>query len=119
VATVQLTASRASLAAQEFEAFSSRALGGQEHELRYESNKSGKPAAAVKKAVKSEGNSRKVVESSWISDPPVLVRRSTPTYRRAGDHDANSGPGDAALVIGPAHTARRPNDAHARSKRPN
>jgi hypothetical protein len=42
----------------------SKVAGGQEHEVRYEAKKSGKPAAAVKKAVKSEGNSRKKVESA-------------------------------------------------------
>jgi hypothetical protein len=39
-----------------------RVAGGQEHEVRYESKKSGKPAAAVKKAVKTVGNSRAKVE---------------------------------------------------------
>jgi hypothetical protein len=43
---------------------SARVAGGQEHEVRYEATKSGKPAAAVKKAVKSEGNSRKKVEKA-------------------------------------------------------
>ena len=36
--------------------------GGQEHEVRYESKKTGASAADVKKAVKSAGNSRKKVE---------------------------------------------------------
>lgn len=39
-----------------------RVAAGQEHEVRYESQKSGKPRAAVKEAVKSVGNSRKKVE---------------------------------------------------------
>lgn len=39
-----------------------RVAGGQQHEVRYESKKTGKPKAAVKAAVKSEGNSRKKVE---------------------------------------------------------
>jgi hypothetical protein len=39
-----------------------RVAGGQEHEVRYESKKTGKPKAAVKEAVKTEGNSRKKVE---------------------------------------------------------
>lgn len=39
-----------------------RVAGGQEHEVRYESKKTGKPKAAVKEAVKSEGNSRRKVE---------------------------------------------------------
>jgi hypothetical protein len=41
-----------------------RVAGGQEHEVRYEGKKSGKPAAAVRAAVKSEGNSRKKVEKA-------------------------------------------------------
>ena len=40
----------------------SRVGGGQEHEVRYEAKKTGKPKAAVKEVVKSEGNSRKKVE---------------------------------------------------------
>jgi hypothetical protein len=36
--------------------------GRQDYELRYESKKSGRSAAAVKKAVKKVGNSRKRVE---------------------------------------------------------
>jgi len=36
--------------------------GKQDYEVRYESNKTGKPAAAVKKAVKKVGNARKRVE---------------------------------------------------------
>jgi hypothetical protein len=39
-----------------------RVAGGQEHEVRYESKKSGRSATAVKKAVKKVGNSRKKVE---------------------------------------------------------
>jgi hypothetical protein len=39
-----------------------RVAGGQTYELRYESKKSGRSAAAVKKAVKKVGNSRKRVE---------------------------------------------------------
>lgn len=41
-----------------------RVAGGQEHEVRYEAKKTGKPAAAVKSAVKSAGNSRKKVEKA-------------------------------------------------------
>jgi hypothetical protein len=41
-----------------------RVAGGQEHEVRYEAKKTGKPKAAVKTAVKSEGNSRKKVEKA-------------------------------------------------------
>jgi len=37
--------------------------GGQDHEVRYESSKTGQPKAAVKEAVKSVGNSRKKVDS--------------------------------------------------------
>jgi len=40
----------------------SKVAGGQEHEVRYEANKSGASASDVKRAVKSEGNSRKKVE---------------------------------------------------------
>jgi hypothetical protein len=39
-----------------------RVAGGQDHEVRYEANKSGKSRAAVKKAVKKVGPSRKRVE---------------------------------------------------------
>jgi hypothetical protein len=39
-----------------------RVAGGQNYELRYESKKAGRSAAAVKKAVKKVGNSRKRVE---------------------------------------------------------
>lgn len=39
-----------------------RVAGGQEHEVRYEAKKTGKPKAAVKEAVKSVGNSRNKVE---------------------------------------------------------
>jgi hypothetical protein len=39
-----------------------RVAGAQNYELRYESKKTGRSAAAVKKAVKKVGNSRKRVE---------------------------------------------------------
>jgi hypothetical protein len=39
-----------------------KVAGGQKHEVQYAAKKSGKPAAAVKEAVKSEGNSRKKIE---------------------------------------------------------
>jgi len=39
-----------------------RVGGGQNYEVRYESKKTGRTAAAVKKAVKKVGNSRKRVE---------------------------------------------------------
>jgi hypothetical protein len=39
-----------------------RVAGGQEHEVRYESKKTGASASDVKEAVKSAGNSRKKVE---------------------------------------------------------
>lgn len=39
-----------------------RDAGGQDHETRYEETKSGKSRAAVKKAVKKVGNSRKRME---------------------------------------------------------
>lgn len=38
--------------------------GGQDHEVRYEAKKTGASAADVKRAVKSEGNSRKQVEKA-------------------------------------------------------
>lgn len=41
-----------------------RVAGGQEHEVRYESKKTGSTASDVKRAVKSEGNSRKKVEKA-------------------------------------------------------
>jgi hypothetical protein len=41
-----------------------RIAGGQEHEVRYESKKTGASAADVKRTVKSVGNSRKKVEKS-------------------------------------------------------
>jgi hypothetical protein len=41
-----------------------RVAGGQEYEARYEGNKMGKSAAAVKKAVKKVGSSRNRVERS-------------------------------------------------------
>ena len=40
----------------------SRVAGGQDYEVRYEAKKTGKSKAAVKKAVKKVGNSRKIVE---------------------------------------------------------
>jgi hypothetical protein len=40
----------------------SKVAGGQEHEVRYEKEKMNVTGAEVKKAVKSEGNSRKKVE---------------------------------------------------------
>ena len=39
-----------------------RVAGGQDYEVRYEAKKSGKSRAAVKKAVKKVGSSRKRVE---------------------------------------------------------
>jgi hypothetical protein len=42
----------------------SKVAGGQEHEVRYEGKKMGAKAADVKKAVESEGNSRKKVEKA-------------------------------------------------------
>jgi hypothetical protein len=39
-----------------------RVAGGQSHEVRYEAKKKSRSAAAVKKAVKKVGNSRKQVE---------------------------------------------------------
>jgi hypothetical protein len=41
-----------------------RVAGGQDYEVRYASKKSGKSKAAVKKAVKSVGTSRKRVQRS-------------------------------------------------------
>jgi hypothetical protein len=41
-----------------------RVAGGQKHEVRYETKKTGKSASAVKRAVKKVGNSRKTVERS-------------------------------------------------------
>jgi hypothetical protein len=41
-----------------------RVAGGQDYEVRYEAKKSGKSKAAVKKAVKKVGNSRKRVGRS-------------------------------------------------------
>ena len=41
-----------------------RVAGGQDYEVRYEAKKSRKPKAAVKKAVKKVGNSRKRVKRS-------------------------------------------------------
>lgn len=40
----------------------SRVAGGQDHEVRYEAKKTGASAADVKRAVRSEGNSRRKVE---------------------------------------------------------
>jgi hypothetical protein len=40
-----------------------RVAGGQQHEVSYESQKTGKPKAAVRAAVKKVGNSRKKVDS--------------------------------------------------------
>jgi hypothetical protein len=39
-----------------------RVAGGQRHEVSYEAQKTGAKAADVKKAIQSEGNSRKKVE---------------------------------------------------------
>ena len=39
-----------------------RVAGGQDHEVRYEAEKTGTSKGEVKAAVKSEGNSRKKVE---------------------------------------------------------
>jgi hypothetical protein len=39
-----------------------RVAGGQEHEVRYESKKTGATASDVKRAVKGAGNTRKAVE---------------------------------------------------------
>lgn len=39
-----------------------KVAGGQDHEVRYEANKTGATKDEVKKAVKSEGNSREAVE---------------------------------------------------------
>jgi hypothetical protein len=39
-----------------------RVAGGQEYEVRYEANKTGKPKSAVKAAAKKVGPSRKKVE---------------------------------------------------------
>ena len=43
-----------------------RVAAGQEHELSYEAKKTGKPKAAVKEAVKSDGNSGKKVEKALV-----------------------------------------------------
>jgi hypothetical protein len=40
-----------------------RVAGGQNHEVRYEAKKTSRSAAAVKKAVKKVGNSRKQIEN--------------------------------------------------------
>ncbi|KQT48514.1 hypothetical protein ASG47_09220 [Devosia sp. Leaf420] len=39
-----------------------KVAGNQDHEVRYEADKTGKSKGAVKSAVKSAGNSRKAVE---------------------------------------------------------
>jgi hypothetical protein len=39
-----------------------RVAGGQDHEVRYEAKKTGRSKAAVRKAVKTAGNSRKRLE---------------------------------------------------------
>jgi hypothetical protein len=44
-----------------------RVAGGQKHEVAYESKKSGKSRAAVKKAVKKVGNSRRKVERDLMN----------------------------------------------------
>jgi hypothetical protein len=41
-----------------------KVAGGQEHEVRYEAEKTGKSPSDVKKAVKETGNSRKAVEEN-------------------------------------------------------
>jgi hypothetical protein len=41
-----------------------RVAGGQDYEVRYEAKKAGKSNAALKKAVKKVGNTRKRVEKS-------------------------------------------------------
>ena len=41
----------------------SKIAGGQDHEVQYEQNKTGASKEQIKKAVKSEGNSRKKVEA--------------------------------------------------------
>ena len=42
----------------------SKVASGQDHEVRYESEKTGAPKAEVKAAVKKAGNSRKAVEKA-------------------------------------------------------
>lgn len=44
-----------------------KVAGGQDHEVKYESGKTGASKGEVKDAVKSEGNSRKAVESKLSS----------------------------------------------------
>jgi len=44
-----------------------RVAGGQDYEVRYEARKTGKSKAAVKKAVKKVGNSRKRVDGALKS----------------------------------------------------
>jgi hypothetical protein len=46
----------------------SKVAGGQGHEVRYESKKTGSPAYQVKTAVKTVGNSRKKVEETLGDD---------------------------------------------------
>ncbi len=41
-----------------------RVAGGQKYEVAYEAKKTGKPASAVRKAVKKVGNSRKKVATA-------------------------------------------------------
>ena len=43
-----------------------RVAAGQDHELRYEADKTGSSKAEVKSAVKSAGNSRKKVEAKLV-----------------------------------------------------
>jgi hypothetical protein len=44
-----------------------KVAGGQEHEVRYEAEKTGKTKDEVKDVIKSEGNSRKAVEKKLDS----------------------------------------------------
>jgi hypothetical protein len=44
-----------------------RVAGQQDHEVKYEVNKTGASRSEVKKAVKSEGNRRQAVESKLVS----------------------------------------------------
>lgn len=46
-----------------------KVAGGQEHEVNYEKNKMKVSAEAVKKAIKSEGNSREKVEKKLRQRP--------------------------------------------------
>lgn len=45
-----------------------RVAGGQDHEVRYEADKTGTSKAEVKDAVKSAGNGRKAVENKLGSE---------------------------------------------------